>query len=286
MPRTLTDSNNDREKGKNNLMIENERLITSFKESYDNHRKKTNDNFNKINIEIFYSLMTKIQEIVMKINTYENCCNECNDFILFFFENELYESFISSFKIANNRNMIINIIKVEILCFFLYYDSSFYKNHIQAGILFKTIFNLMSMNFLIKVSYIMNNFIKIGSYNIYNTNLFNDLNKYIKKEINKSISSQEIHNENFVMNLIKQNYIQINNYYQMIIDNLDIYNSSKKIIYKDMKNNNGTYKFPQCLSLDFSDQKNKLKSKIISNFFFDAFKSLNSYNISDLKIIL
>ena len=179
MPRTLTDSNNDREKGKNNLMIENERLITSFKESYDNHRKKTNDNFNKINIEIFYSFTTKIQEIVRKINNYEHCCNECNDFILFFFGNELYESFINSFKIAINKNMIINIMKVEILCFFLYYDSSFYKIYIQAGILFKAIFNLLSKNFLLKVLYIMKNFIKIGSYNIYNTSLYNDLNKYI-----------------------------------------------------------------------------------------------------------
>ena len=282
MPRTLTDSNNDKEKGKNNLTIENERLITSFKESYDNHRKKTNDNFNKVNIEIFYSFTTKIQEIVRKINNYEHCCNECNDFILFFFGNELYESFINSFKIAINKNMIINIMKVEILCFFLYYDSSFYKNYIQAGILFKAIFNLLSKNFLIKVLYIMKNFIKIGSYNIYNTSLYNDLNKYIKKELNKLISSQEIHNENFVMNLIKQNYIQINNYYQMIINNLDIYYSSKKNIYTDMKNKD-TYKFPQCLTLNSINQNDKLKSKIISNFFFDAFKSLNSYNISDLK---
>ncbi len=155
MPRTLTDSNNDKEKGKNNLTIENERLITSFKESYDNHRKKTNDNFNKVNIEIFYSFTTKIQEIVRKINNYEHCCNECNDFILFFFGNELYESFINSFKIAINKNMIINIMKVEILCFFLYYDSSFYKNYIQAGILFKAIFNLLSKNFLLKVLYII-----------------------------------------------------------------------------------------------------------------------------------
>ena len=282
MPRTLTDSNNDKEKGKNNLTIENERLITSFKESYDNHRKKTNDNFNKVNIEIFYSFTTKIQEIVRKINNYEHCCNECNDFILFFFANELYESFINSFKIAINKNMIINIMKVEILCFFLYYDSSFYKNYIQAGILFKAIFNLLSKNFLIKVLYIMKNFIKIGSYNIYNTSLYNDLNKYIKKELNKLISSQEIHNENFVMNLIKQNYIQINNYYQMIINNLDIYYSSMKNIYTDMKNKD-TYKFPQCLTLNSINQNDKLKSKIISNFFFDAFKSLNSYNISDLK---
>ena len=128
----------------------------------------------------------------------------------------------------------------------------------------------------------MKNFIKIGSYNIYNTSLYNDLNKYIKKELNKLISSQEIHNENFVMNLIKQNYIQINNYYQMIINNLDIYYSSKKNIYTDMKNKD-TYKFPQCLTLNSINQNDKLKSKIISNFFFDAFKSLNSYNISDLK---
>ena len=241
-----------------------------------------NTTFNIYKINNIISKKPLNSNIKNNILNYEHCCNECNDFILFFFRNELYESFINSFKIAINKNMIINIMKVEILCFFLYYDSSFYKNYIQAGILFKAIFNLLSKNFLIKVLYIMKNFIKIGSYNIYNTSLYNDLNKYIKKELNKLISSQEIHNENFVMNLIKQNYIQINNYYQMIINNLDIYYSSKKNIYTDMKNKD-TYKFPQCLTLNSINQNDKLKSKIISNFFFDAFKSLNSYNISDLK---
>ena len=283
LPRTLTDSNNDKDKEKYNLTIENDKFVTSFKESYDNYRKKTIDSINKINIEIFYALISKIEEIVNKINNYEHCYHECNDFILFFFENELYESFINSFKIANNKNMIINIIKVEILCFFLYYDSSFYKNYIQAGILFKTIFNLLNKNFLILALYIMNNYIKISSYNTFNKSLFNDLSKYIKKELNQSISAQEIYNENVVINLIKQNYIQINNYYQMIINNLDNYNITKNHNYKNMKNND-IYKFPQSLSLDLNKLNINVKSKIISNFFFDTFKSLNSYNISDLKI--
>ena len=89
--------------------------------------------------------------------------------------------------------------------------------------------------------------------------------------------------ENFVINLIKQNYAQINNYYQMIINNLDNYNISKSHGHKDMKNKD-IYKFPQSLSLDSNKSNTIIKSIIISNFFFDAFKSLNSYNISDLKI--
>ena len=285
IPRKLTDSNNDKDidKEKYNLTIENDKFVNSFNEPYNNYRKKTIDNLNKISIEIFYIHISKIKEIVDKINTYEHCFHECNDFILFFFENEIYESFINSFKIANNKSMIINIIKVGILCFFLYYDSSFYKNYIQAGILFKTIFNILNNNFLIMISYIMNNFIKISSYNTFERSLFIDLTKYIKKELNQSISAQEIYNENFVINLIKQNYIQINNYYQMIINNLDNYNITKNHNYKNMKNND-IYKFPQCLPLDSNKLNTNIKSKIISNFFFDTFKSLNSYNISDLKI--
>ena len=283
LSRKLNDSNNEKDKEHYNLTIENDKFITSFKETYDKYKKKTIENFNKINMEILYSLISKIKEIVNKINTYEHCFHECNDFILFFFENEIYESFVNSFKSKNNKKMIINIIKVEILCFFLYYDSSFYKNYIQAGILFKTIFNLLNKNFLIMISYIMNNFIKISSYNIFKRSLFIDLSNYIKKELNPFISTQEIHNENFVINLIKQNYAQINNYYQMIINNLDNYNISKSHGHKDMKNKD-IYKFPQSLSLDSNKSNTIIKSTIISNFFFDAFKSLNSYNISDLKI--
>ena len=129
----------------------------------------------------------------------------------------------------------------------------------------------------------MNNFIKISSYNIFKRSLFIDLSNYIKKELNPFISTQEIHNEKFVINLIKQNYAQINNYYQMIINNLDNYNISKSHGHKDMKNKD-IYKFPQSLSLDSNKSNTIIKSIIISNFFFDAFKSLNSYNISDLKI--
>ena len=179
LSRKLNDSNNEKDKEHYNLTIENDKFITSFKETYDKYKKKTIDNFNKINMEILYSLISKIKEIVNKINTYEHCFHECNDFILFFFENEIYESFVNSFKSKNNKKMIINIIKVEILCFFLYYDSSFYKNYIQAGILFKTIFNLLNKNFLIMISYIMNNFIKISSYNIFKRSLFIDLSNYI-----------------------------------------------------------------------------------------------------------
>ena len=101
---------------------------------------------------------------------------------------------------------------------------------------------------------------KISSYNAFNKSLFNDLSKYIKKELNQSISAQEIYNENVVINLIKQNYIQINNYYQMIINNLDNYNITKNHNYKNMKNND-IYKFPQSLLLDSNKLNINIKSK-------------------------
>ncbi len=100
---------------------------------------------------------------------------------------------------------------------------------------------------------------------------------------------QEIHNENCIIEILEQNYKQINNYYKMIIDNLYNYfnipslstSGSKS---KDDINNNKIYKFPQCLFLDTDKLNNNQKLRIISLFFFDAYKLLNNYNILDLKI--
>ena len=49
-------------------------------------------------------------------------------------------------------------------------------------------------------------------------------------------------------------------------------------------NNNRIYKFPQCLSLDLDKLNDNHKLKIISMFFFDAYKLLDNYNILDLNI--
>ena len=284
MPRTMTEINNEKEKyNKRNGYESSERQLTSFKEQNDIYKRKIHNNYNEIDIETIFIFISKFKELVVRINNYEPCHTECNDLIIFFFENGIYESFINSFKIANNTKTIINAIKIQILCLFLYYNSRLYKNFIQAGILIKTIFNLLINNFLIMILYIINNEINLKRNNTYFKSLFNDLKKYIKKELNQSIYAEEIPNENKIINLIEQNLKQINNYYQMIIDNLYNSNLSKKINTKDMKYNN-KYRFPQYLSLEVNNLNINHNSRIISNFFFDAFKSLNTYKIIDLKI--
>ena len=281
-PRTMTETNNEKD-NKRNENESSQRRLTSFREQDDIYNKKIHKNYNEIDIETIYIFISKFKEIVIRINNYEPCYTECNDLILFLFENDINKLFINSFKIPNNAKTIINIIKAQILSLFLYYNSRFYKNFFQAGILIKTIFNLLNNNFLIMISYIINNDIKLKRNNTYFKSLLNDLKEYIKKELNQSVYSEEIQNENKIINLIEQNIKQINNYYQMIIDNLFNSNLLKKINAKDMKNDK-KYRFPKCLSLEVDNLNINQNSRIISNFFFDAFKSLNIYNINDLKI--
>ena len=281
-PRTMTETNNEKD-NKRNENESSQRRLTSFREQDDIYNKKIHKNYNEIDIETIYIFISKFKEIVIRINNYEPCYTECNDLILFLFENDINKLFINSFKIPNNAKTIINIIKAQILSLFLYYNSRFYKNFVQAGILIKTIFNLLNNNFLIMISYIINNDIKLKRNNTYFKSLLNDLKEYIKKELNQSVYSEEIQNENKIINLIEQNIKQINNYYQMIIDNLFNSNLLKKINAKDMKNDK-KYRFPKCLSLEVDNLNINQNSRIISNFFFDAFKSLNIYNINDLKI--
>ena len=281
MYKLLTEVNNNKEKLNKNSI--NELLVTSLRKSNENTKKKINVNTQCLNIEKFYSLFSKFKDILNLINNYQICYNECKDFILFFFDNNIYESFVNSFKNTRNKSIIINIIKIEILCFFLCYDSSFYKNYNKAGILFKTIFELLFENFIINVYYILENIIRKNNKETYTKLIMNDLYNFIKKELKINISVHEMNKENYIIRLIEQNYIKINNFYQMIIDNLYNYNSPQNKNIKDLKNNQA-YKFPQCLSLDVNKLNISQKSRIITNFFFDSFKTLNNYNIFDLKI--
>ena len=119
--------------------------------------------------------------------------------------------------------------------------------------------------------------------------MINNLNNLINKELKINLSSQDMNNENCIIDIIEQNYKQINNYYKMIIDNIYNYNftpsmSSSPVNDINAMNNNKMYKFPHCLSLNLDKLSNNQKLKIISLFFFDAYKLLNNYNILDLKI--
>lgn len=247
------------------------------------------DNNNSINFEHLYLLESKNKSILNKMNNYDICFNECHDWIEYYFNKNIYDIIISLFKIKRNKNNIINKIKIEALCYFLCYDASFSKNFSQAGILIKTIFNLLHNNFLLLIGFIINNFTSRNNNDQYNNHLINNLNNLINKELKINLSSQDMNNENCIIDIIEQNYKQINNYYKMIIDNIYNYNftpslSSSPVNDINAMNNNKMYKFPHCLSLNLDKLNNNQKLKIISLFFFDAYKLLNNYNILDLKI--
>ena len=247
-------------------------------------------NTSSINIEIIYLLESKVKSILYKINNYDICFNECQDWIFYYFNNNIYDLIINLFKNQRNKNNMKNKIKIEILCYFLCYDASFSKTFSQAGILLKTIFQLLYNNFLLIITYIINNFTTINDNNDFFVNtLISDLNQIVNKELRLNLSMQEVHNENCITEIIEQNFKQISNYYKMIIDNLYNYSngsssSNNSNNNEDDMNNNRIYKFPQCLSLDLDKLNDNHKLKIISMFFFDAYKLLDNYNILDLNI--
>ena len=279
--REITESNNEKEKYKE--IKENVVLITNTNLRNSDFNKKINDDSPKINLANFYSFNSKNKEILNNVNNYKSCYNEINDLIQFFFENNIYESLIKYFKIVDNKKIINNMIKISMLCYYLCYDSSFYQDYSQAGILFKTIFNILNKNFLIILSYILNNFVKINDFNIINKLLYNDLNLYIKKELDKSLSDYEIYNENYLIKLIEKNYKQMANYYKLVIENLYNYNLSKKNNLRGIKDEK-LFRFPDCLSIDINNLNKNQKLRIISLFFFDSFLSLNNFNLTDLKV--
>ena len=245
---------------------------------------------NRINIEIIYLLESKNKSILNKLNNYDICFNECRDWICYYFNNNIYELILNLFNNQRNKSSIGNKIKIEILCYFLCYDASFSKTFSQAGILLKTIFHLLHINFLLLITYILNNFTATNDNNeAFNCHLINNLNQIVNKELKLNLSKQEIHNENCIIEIIEQNFKQIDNYYKMIIDNLYNYSlipslASSPKIDKDDKNDIKIYKFPQCLLVDIDKLNTNQKLKIISLFFFDAYKLLNNYSILDLKI--
>ena len=240
-------------------------------------------------IELLYLLESKNNSILYKINNYKICNKECQDWILCYFENNIYDKIINLFNNSRNKLNITNKIKIEILCYFLCYDSCFSKNFSQAGILLKTIFHLLHNNFLLLILYKINHNTSNNENNYYNHYLCNNLNIIINRNLKINLSIQEIQNENCIMEIIEENYKHINNYYKMLVDNL--YNDRLNFQSLSLSNNNlneikdnKIYKFPQCLSLN-SDSINNNKKMIISSLFFiDAYNLLNNYNIIDLKI--
>ena len=225
-----------------------------------------------LDFEVVFVLEEKLKTIINKVNKYEICNDECYDWIRYYFYNEFYEKEINLFQTVNNKNNIVNIIKEEIICYFLSYEVSFSQNFNRISILLKAIFQLLHMNYLLFISFILNNnYIKIKSDEY---DLVNQILNIINKELKINIYKENI-SEDRILQKMNDNFKQINNYYLMIIDNLYSYN--------DLNANINIYSFPNCLNLDINKITNIQKNNIIILFFYDAIKSMSNYNIQDLK---
>ena len=230
----------------------------------------------EIDLETLYILEAKLKCILNKVNNYNMCYNECFDWINYYFSVTFYDKEIDLFKLSHNKNNVIYYIKVELLCYFLCYDVSFNKNFNQAGILLKTIFNLLHINYLILISYIIYDYNK----NIEESNYcLTKLKEIINKELKIKLNSQDM-NENSILLLISNNFKEISNYYKMIIDNLYSYYYS---INNNDKKNEVKNKFPNCLSLNANTLNTIQKLNIVSLFFFDTYRFSNNFNFEHLK---
>ena len=238
--------------------------------------KNNNNNNRCIDFELLFILEEKLKTIINKINNYEICNDECFDWMRFYFFYDFYEKEIDLFQNNNNQKSIISIIKEEILCYFLSYEVSFSQKFNRISILLKAIFQLLHNNYLSLVSFILNNNLIIIKND--ENDLVNQLLKIINKELKINTSFKEIINEEKILQIMNENFKQINNYYLMIIDNLYSLNNNNFSNY-----NSNFFSFPNCLNLDINKFSELEKQNIISLFFYETIKEKHNYSIQDLK---
>ena len=257
-----------------NININN--INTQIKVEYINKQRKYDDanstiTIININLENILELEKRIKFLLDKINKYQICQKECYEYIIYFFDNNLYNEESKIFKHNHTKKNFLDNLKIEILCFFLCYDITFSKSFNQTAILFKTIFNIIHTNFLIFASYLINN-------NQMNINKFNqkhleNLISIIDQDLKVKLNKREM-NDYDILQLITNNSKNINNYYKMVIDN---------IYSQYYLSNNNNIRFPQCLN---NENKSNLTEdellNIKSSFFFDSYRLLTNYNFEDL----
>ena len=293
----IDNDNNDITEDKKNICIQNYILINNLKvinnkNNHNTHHKSKTINYDKnysfssifetqsfipnvydMDLEILYILDEKMITIINKINNYQKCKNECDNYIQYYLNEKIYDKIVNFFK---NKKNISSYIKMDILCFFLLYDISSSSFFNQTAILLKTIINIIHTNYLIIIYYI----ISLAKIN-YNKSNNSNLLKMIKLLENEPAIIQlknKERDEQYILKIIANNVKNISNYYKMVIDN--IYGKYNNIIEEKLK-------FPNC-----NKNTELIKSKIfqykfiniISSFFFEAYKSIYNYDFTELQI--
>ena len=275
----------------------------------ENYTKKNCDEINNnikikiyeeekiIDFDLLYTLESKLKMLLIKINNYQICYNECQDWLSYFFGTNFYEKELILFNLEQNKNQMMNFIKFELLCFMMCYDISFNKNYNQTSLLLKTIFNLLQKNFLILIYYAINTIYENNENkdkNIINNINYNEqmiiikkLQEVINNELKMNLENQDI-SELLILQIFSDNFKLIKNYFEMIIENIysmmnDI---NTNIISSDINDNKKPYyyNFPDCLKINIIKLNDKKKSYIISKFFRNTLESIDLYTIKDFKL--
>ena len=247
-------------------------------EQYLNKKELIIDNHEKTQLDIdnLLTLESKIKNILSKLNNYDRCFNECFELIDYYDSINFYDKELNLFRTIKNRKSISEMMKKEIINYFLCYNLSLDNNNFtKVSLLLKAIFNLLYNNFLLLVDFIINNIPKYSNYSscniITNDNvIYNKLRKII---INQFKRFKVTKNENDLIIIMTNNFKEILKYYQMIIDNFYSHNK-----YADDIND---YHFPNCLKLDLDK---KYKINIIYCFFEESIKDkyINTFTFDNL----
>ena len=242
----------------NKININKKKYLTTYTEN--NSSYNINNNF-KEDFELIFNLLNKIKIIINKIDNYEQIQEDCNNFVQYYFNNVIYNKLANFFSDIR----ISYLIKKEIIFLLLCYDISFNTNsYNKTGILLKTILTIIYSNYLIILYSVL-----LKNYSI-------ELDKYLII-LKKEIASNNIKSEGPILQILENNFLYINNYYKMIVDNI-YKESNSKIINKNIK-------FPYCLNNKELYGNDVIKINIISSFFNETFKSShdNIYSLNDLK---
>ena len=205
-----------------NLSLNSSALKSDFKSKPRNIYAKS---LSGINLDLYY-LQEKMKLVTDKISSNGQCSNECYNYLQYFFENNFYNDLIKPFKNEENIKIMSNYIKFEIVCYFLCYNICSGDNFKKAEMLLKSIFDILFNNYILYLC------IVVSQCKTKNDNIIIVLNKRIKDNINNDlllnhgINYNYYLDENKYINIISNNSKNINDYYNIIINN--IYKNNNK----------------------------------------------------------
>ena len=241
-------------------------MLTSDIKNTNQSRNISSISLSGINLDLYY-LVEKMKIVVDKIRDYEKCSKECDNFLTYFFEHSFYNELLKPFRNEENIKRMEEYIKLEIICYFLCYNISLGDKFKITEILLKSIFDILFNNFILYLCLI------VSQCENKNDNIVIVLDKIIKDNINTELLSNNkfdyYMDENKFIFIISNNSKSINDYYNIIINN--IYRINNKEI-KDIK-------FLECiLNINNNNITEEQREKIIPIFFTKVNKYFDKFN--------